>query len=194
MSEELSRAERRRLKRERGAKKKQESRRKGQWLNILIATLVIVGVGAYAYWSINKPPEPENNEVRVAIMDTQHVADTSEAEYNSNPPTSGPHFTDWHREWKFYEEELPIGGVLHNMEHGGVAIFYQPDIPQETKDLLAEFTKDNFKTIAGAKADLPAPIAIAAWGVYELFQDFDEAAMKRFYKRNLNHAPENVYP
>ena len=127
-------------------------------------------------------------------MKATHVSNTDAVVYNSNPPTSGPHFSDWHKDWTFYDSALPIGGLIHNMEHGGVVLFYQSSLDEATKDQLKAFTEDNFKMIASVKEDLPAPIALAAWGVYELFDAFDEEAMKRFYKKHRDHAPENVYP
>lgn len=195
MNNNLSRAERRRLKRERSKERKREVRRKAESAKHLVTFLVIAILFLVTgVWYFGRAPEPENNEVRIPIMESEHTANTDNVTYNSNPPTSGPHFTDWHKEWKFYETELPTGGLIHNMEHGGVVIFYKPDLPQETKGLLRELTEKNDKMIASANADIPASIALAAWGVYEYFDDFDEIGMEAFYKRNRNRGPENVYP
>ena len=127
-------------------------------------------------------------------MEGDHRGNTDDVVYNSNPPTSGPHYSNWHKDWKFYDSELPTGGLIHNMEHGGVVVFFKPDIAQETKDLIKGFADDEQKVIAGANADIPSPVAMAAWGVYEYFDDFDERAMKAFYKRNRNRGPELIYP
>lgn len=197
MAENLSRAERRRLKREEGKLKERGTEKQTKSLYFILILILIIGLFSAVYWALSSSPKLEDdeiNEVKVPIMATEHTGNTDDVEYNSNPPTSGPHYTDWHKDWKFYDSELPIGGLIHNMEHGGIVVFYQPHLSQETKDLIKEFTEDEQKVIASANTEIPAPIALAAWGVYEYFDDFDEVTMNAFYKRNRNRSPENVYP
>lgn len=155
--------------------------------------LIILGGGIYWY-SVVAVPDVPNNEVKVAIMNRDHVSNIDGTEYNSNPPTSGPHLSEWEKEWKFYDTEQPMGGLVHNMEHGGIVVLYKSSVDESTKAALKKFTEDNFKVIAAVDEDLTAPIALAAWGYYELFDSFNEDGMKRFYKKHLNRAPENVYP
>lgn len=159
-----------------------------------MACLIFAIIAIPLFWYSTKPPEPKSAAVKVTIQNRDHVATTNGVVYNSNPPTSGPHFTDWHKDWKFYDIALPTGGLIHNMEHGGVVVWYKSSVDSATKDRLKEFTENNFKIIASVNEDIPAPIALSAWGVYELFDVFDEAKFKRFYKKNLNRGPENVYP
>jgi len=156
--------------------------------------LILAGVIIVAFWYFVSQEEIPNNEVTAPIMNQEHTTNTDGVEYNSNPPTSGPHFPDWHKDWKFYETALPTGGLLHNMEHGGVVVWYKSSVDDATKEQLKEFTEDNFKMIASVNEDIPAQMALSAWGVYELFDVFDEVKFKRFYKKHLNRAPENVYP
>lgn len=190
MSENLSRAEHRQHKRE---KQKLQKMTKGL-SSLKIVSLALVTIAALVLWYLLRQPALPHNEVEVSIMSSEHIANTDDVVYNSNPPTSGPHFSDWKKEWKFYESELPTSGLIHNMEHGGIVVFYKSTLDEASKAELKEFTEDNFKVIASVKEDIPAPIALSAWGVYELFDMFDEAGMKRFYEANLNNAPENVYP
>lgn len=195
MSEPSSRAERRRRKHEMRKLQKFEAKksaRKSSALTLILGLIILIGVPAL-WWSSRTPAGP-NNEVEVEIMSREHIGSTDGIVYNSNPPTSGPHFSNWEQDWDFYDTDLPMGGLIHNMEHGGVVVLYRSSVDDATKEQLKQFTKDNFKTIAAMNDDIPSPIAMASWGVYEWFETFDEAAMKRFYKRNLNHAPENVYP
>lgn len=164
----------------------------------ILLVLLLVGipilVGTYNK-DIQDNLTKNNNEVIVPIMEENgHLSDVSEIEYNSNPPTSGPHFSDWHKEWKFYKEEQPIGGLIHNMEHGGVVLFYSSSIEDSVKDDLESYVEGNFKIIASPKYGLGKDMVLAAWGVYEEFDYFDEASFDRFYKAHLNKAPETVYP
>src|SRR3989344_5078 len=43
--------------------------------------------------------------------------------YNSNPPTSGPHYEQPSR-WGVSQAELPDEQLIHNLEHGGIWISY----------------------------------------------------------------------
>ncbi len=163
----------------------------------LILIAIVIGIPFLTMQESKLPPEvlEANAEVKVPIMENSgHQSDVSGIQYNSNPPTSGPHFADWHTEWTFYEEEQPMGGLIHNMEHGGIVLFYDPSISDEQKQLLSDYVDDTFKIIASPYERLEAPIVLAAWGVYEEFDAFDSDRFERFYRFNLNNAPENVYP
>lgn len=158
------------------------------------AVLGLIVIGAGVYWYLGAAENVPTNAVKVSIMNRDHVSGTEGITYNSNPPTSGPHFSEWENEWKFYDTELAMGGLVHNMEHGGIVVFYKSSLDEATKAALKQFTENNFKTIASVNEDLPSPIALASWGYYELFDTFDEERMQAFYKKHLNNAPENVYP
>jgi hypothetical protein len=44
--------------------------------------------------------------------------------WNSNPPSSGPHFGLW-AYWGIYPTPIPRGYYVHNLEHGGVVLSYR---------------------------------------------------------------------
>ena len=76
------------------------------------------------------PNEPDHSDVPTL---------TTKPEWNSNPPTSGPHYVEW-AIWNFYDEEVPLVKSVHNLEHGGVVIHYGPQVPHsgggEAPDVL----------------------------------------------------------
>lgn len=58
------------------------------------------------------------------IQGREHITvGASHLPYNSNPPTSGPHY-DNAAPWGIYDHELPDEQLIHNLEHGGVWISY----------------------------------------------------------------------
>lgn len=88
--------------------------------------------------------------------------------YNSDPPTSGPH---WGVEPPFgvNEQPVPVEAQVHGLEDGGVAINYDCDLYQgdcgELKDALAEITRSGQRVML-APYDLGnagAPIVLTAW-------------------------------
>jgi Protein of unknown function (DUF3105) len=55
--------------------------------------------------------------------------------YNSDPPTSGPHYAT-PADPGFYTSPLEPEQLVHNLEHGQIVIWYRPDAPQETIDQI----------------------------------------------------------
>ncbi len=48
--------------------------------------------------------------------------------YNTSPPSSGLHLDYW-APWGLLGIPLATGEVIHNAEHGGVVVWYQPNDP-----------------------------------------------------------------
>jgi hypothetical protein len=121
-TEELSRRERRKLFREQQKKEQiqtQASRGMGKWVAIL-AIVALLGWGAYSLYKNSTKPLPGKE---VAEMGRDHVTDIFGVEYNSNPPTSGPHFAVWAKPG-VYDRFISDGYLIHSMEHGYVIIWY----------------------------------------------------------------------
>ena len=57
------------------------------------------------------------------------------AKWNTDPPTSGPHY-GIPAVFGIYNEELEIARVVHNLEHGGIYILYGKDVPDSTVEQL----------------------------------------------------------
>ncbi len=57
--------------------------------------------------------------------------------YTTRPASSGPHFATVWAEWKAYERPLDARAYVHNLEHGGFAIFYRCDSADDCPDLAA---------------------------------------------------------
>jgi len=127
-----------------------------------------------------------------AIQGRDHIAiGSSHPEYNSNPPTSGWHY-EKEAEWGIYDEELPDEQLVHNLEHCGVWISYQPTISSETKDKLLSFARRfPSKMIVTPRARNDSAIALASWGVLLKLPDYREDLMTAFVTSFLNrNGPE----
>lgn len=62
-------------------------------------------------------------ERQFAIEDSPLVTDCSAVQYQSNPPTSGPHYITWPA-YKTYAEAIPRGFTVHALSHGAVVFSY----------------------------------------------------------------------
>lgn len=119
---------------------------------------------------------------KVALLDFPHISQLAAADvvYNSNPPTSGPHFGAALAPG-IYGGYLQPGLTVHAMEHGRVVIHYRPDTPPEIVDQLASiarrFARD---TVMHPNPNIDAQIALTAWGRIETFDSYDEDAIVRF--------------
>lgn len=98
--------------------------------------------------------------------------------YNSTPPTSGPHYGNL-VEWGVYTQPVPYQMLLHNMEDGGVIVYYQcPDGCPNTIDALTSivnaYIDDGRRLVLApntpgwsngttSHADMGAQIVVTAW-------------------------------
>lgn len=100
-----------------------------------------------------------------AAGSADHVDSTDGVKYSSDPPSSGQHFPDW-AAFGFFDEVVEDGYVVHNMEHGGVALWYGPDALNEarTKIVRDDVLDDKEKWIVVPRPKLDG-IALAAWGM-----------------------------
>jgi hypothetical protein len=83
--------------------------------------------------------------------------------YNSFPPTSGTHF-DRTAKWSIYTYPIPQIALVHNLEHGGVAIQYGNKIPKDTVSKIAAWYRQHSNGLV--VAPFPAlgdRIALTAW-------------------------------
>jgi len=130
------------------------------------------------------------------IEGNAHFEPPETNEYESNPPTSGDHYLV-PAEDGAYLEAAPTEGVLHTLEHGRVAIQYDPALDDTIKgDLTALFEEDPYHMVLTPNTtDMPFEVAATAWGQYlgcpEANEDvFD--AIRAFKDEYRDQGPEFV--
>lgn len=194
MDKNLENMNRKDKKKERKKKAKLDAKRKARFKKLLtrlkwtILFLVIVAsIAGLAYVSI-APAEGELFE----SQGSEHIPVTDEEivlDYNSNPPTSGPHAGS-PAEWGYYEFELPDEQLIHNIEHGGIWISYI-DLPEEQLKLLEEFANEHPESVIVTKrAKNDSNISIASWQRLTKLEGVDMNVIEGFYKANKNKSPE----
>ncbi len=162
-------------------------------LSVIIIIVAIMGLGALLFMFGNTPPNdrPQVGE-EIPIMGTEHIGVGQAHEpYNSNPPTSGPHYAQ-PGAWGFYDQPLPDEQLIHNLEHGGIWIAYK-DVDAETIEKLRDIQRRN----SGSVIVTPRPtnetkLSLASWGHLDKFEDFDEARILNFIRSNKNRSPEPI--
>ncbi|MEP6468918.1 MAG: DUF3105 domain-containing protein [Chloroflexota bacterium] len=118
----------------------------------------------------------ETNSVGTRMPDegANHVPQTQVPTYRSVPATSGPHWSlgDGIAPlfWKVYTSPVPEPAAVHNLEHGGIVIWYQSTATPEDIQKLTQFVQQQlgtsqFKIILSPwdGKDFGHPIAVTAW-------------------------------
>ena len=155
-------------------------------------TIVIAGVvGAIALfvWFSSQSEKNRPGEVYTE-QGREHIAvGSAHPAYNSNPPTSGPHYAE-EATWGIYQKELPDEQLLHNLEHGGIWISYT-GIDQDTQNQLEALAKkDPDKMVVTPRAKDDAKIVVASWTRLLKLDQFNEAEIAAFINANKNKSPE----
>ena len=128
----------------------------------------------------------------IPIQSAKHIQPgASHPDYNSNPPTSGWHYSK-QADWGFYTKELPDERVVHNLEHGGIWITYT-SVSEETRSKLRDVVRQYPKSVIVTKrSENDAPIAVASWGQLMKLESFDRDRIVEFIEQNQNHSPEPI--
>lgn len=86
---------------------------------IIIVTLLIAIPIFLISKSFTKPVPGE----LIADFGRNHVTDIAGVSYNSDPPTSGPHFPMWAKKG-VYDRLISDGYLIHSLEHGYIILSY----------------------------------------------------------------------
>ena len=130
---------------------------------------------------------------------------TSKA-WNTTPPTSGPHY-QVPAVWGTYDDAVNQAQLVHNLEHGGIAIQYGTGVPEETVQALKGFVQENSRgTILAPYPALGDRIALGAWVTENASEPekgtaylakcpgFDEPAFAAFLDAYQFQGPERFPP
>ncbi|MFD3163158.1 DUF3105 domain-containing protein [Herpetosiphon sp. NSE202] len=123
---------------------------------------------------------------------------TSESvNYKSLPPTSGYHAA-YPADWGYHFYDVQDEALVHNLEHGGVIIFYNPQLitPSELIQLEATFNtlyQRNDHTIFRLRMNMDATVAVTAWEYRLMLRDNANLdAVNTFFSEHIARGPECV--
>jgi hypothetical protein len=133
-----------------------------------------------------------------------HVSCTSTPVYQTEPPSSGNHYSCW-PEYRTFDVPVPWGNLMHGLEHGAIAIVYNcgsagcADEVARAQAFLDSLPLDTAlgcsstrRVILAPDPTLPVRWAASAW-TWTLRADcFDETAFRQFYTAHYDQAPESI--
>ena len=155
------------------------------------AGIAVILIGAIVFFATRPPP--------VALANVQTFTDQGQAhldagapapDYNSDPPTSGPH-APAAAACGIYRQAPPDINLVHDLEHGVIVAFYDPASASEARDDLEAFARDaGTHVIVAPREGMAAPITLTAWTHMLTLDGFDAAAVDAFYGEYAQRGPE----
>ncbi|HEY3302099.1 MAG TPA: DUF3105 domain-containing protein [Candidatus Binatia bacterium] len=197
---ELSRTERRKTERQarKDAQQKQNQKKKiasrlQTAVLCLIGALLLAGAGywAYAKWNAGSPAQ------FVKSLGNRHISESEVGliNYNSDPPTSGPHLP-MIANWGIHQQPVTKELQVHNLEDGGVIVQYNcpltnPECVPLIEKLAGIVRRYSRNVILAPYPDMKEKIALTAWSRIDKFDDFDENRIVRFIEAyiHIDHHP-----
>lgn len=190
--------------REKREKLRQEAateRRNQNRLLVGFGVVLVLLAGGLVYAAV-RPQIGVANELSFPSQGNNHIeyGQPSPIAYNSTPPNSGPHYGGL-AQWAVHEEPIRYEQLIHNMEDGGVIIYYQceedcPELAEQLRDSAQpyidagrhvavvpnrpEYTVGNGQTI---HEDMEAKIALTAWTKVLKMDEYDADAINQFIVR-----------
>jgi hypothetical protein len=130
-----------------------------------------------------------------------HIAQgTAGGPYHSVPATSGPHWSsaDSPGPWGVYPNAQRQERLLHNLEHGGIVIWYQParldavGVAALTTYVSQQITTTQFKVILApwSGTDFGHAVAVTAWDWLLYLDTANVDAVRTFLDAHYGDAPE----
>jgi len=171
-------------------------------LGVVIAVLLLVGGGG------KSGEDATTDTMKAAGCTVQNVTATSrkhvtslsaKVKYNTTPPSNGSHYFS-PAIWDFYTEPAKPLQVVHNMEHGGVVIWWGDKVPSSTVERMRAFYNESPDGMVGTPLpSLGNKVAITAWtapaggtgtGHAAVCTSFDEDAFATFRDAYRGEGPE----
>lgn len=170
--------------------KRQQRRGSGAaWMLVPVVAAVLI-IGGALFFS-NRGSAASNDLLKdvktYADSGHNHVKSIIEQHpgYSTTPPTSG-----WHMPgllpWSFYDKPQSYEYLVHNMEDGGVIMYYSPkasDAVTQQLRTLRETVNPKFSVVAPGQADQPEEVILTAWTVMLREPTFDSAKTEAFLRK-----------
>jgi hypothetical protein len=131
---------------------------------------------------------------------THEEREFTEADYKTNPPTSGNHFPQWSDDAVYPAGGTPpLGMLVHTLEHGRINVQYKPGTPAETVEqleaLLAEQSEGYHMLLYENSTNMDAAVAATTWGHSLTCPEMNDQvfdAIRTFRAAYIDQGPENV--
>lgn len=170
---------------------------------IAVILVILIAAGGYlVVTQVSKPP--------VQIIGVKHASQgglhitrgQKHVPYNSEPASSGPHYNDQGAPapWGAYSQEIAPEVYVHNEEHGGIVVTYNPQLlpAAQVKQLERLFTSPYSDATFTPSKPLVMPraadthaIELAAWTYTLNLDTYNQSVLEKFYLQHVGKSPES---
>jgi len=169
-------------------------------LAIALGTVLLLGGGV---WFLGTQGAKEQARLNQPLMGESpadqgaaHVPVGTTVDYNTNPPTTGPHYGN-SQPAGIYDKPVPDGNLIHSMEHGAVILWYKDGTNglsvQDIERLKQIFSSVPVgKKIMVPRESLDVSVALTSWGKLLKLQTIDELQIKAFMETNEDRGLEKA--
>jgi hypothetical protein len=173
--ERKEQARRERERRIREARRRQRMRRLARWG---IAAAVVAGVGGIIWWQSREgrqlQAEAEAAANRLDCTDARTLEDLGAAHQppfqqgqGGVPAASGAHSNPLPPEPRVYDQPIPEENVLHNLEHGYVALYYSNEgdnaLSGDIRSALEDLVRGEEKVLMAPYPGLASSFDLVGW-------------------------------
>jgi hypothetical protein len=165
------------------------------------AALVFVAVIGYLIWQEARPIPRTGQDI--PLQGASHIpVGQAHEPYNSDPPTSGPHYAD-PAQAGFYDLAPADEYLVHSLEHGYVIIWYNcsalsdsacGQLKSQVKGAMGSAGNSQItgtpKLIAVPRLSMATELALTSWGRLDTFDRFDRQRILDFIHVFRDKAPE----
>jgi hypothetical protein len=175
------------------------------WRLLAIGGVLVVGVLIIALVLLVGGEPPQNVGTQQANDGSEHVRDgttipPADRPWSSTPGTSGVHW-DSPTSWGVYSTPQPEEQLIHNLEHGGIVIWYEPDTldADQVAELADHVNRQTSSGISGRYKYILSPwegpdfeksIAVTAWRQVLYLDEVDLDAIEEFARAHYGRSPE----
>lgn len=161
----------------------------------LVRWFVYLGLAAFLFWFLFLrtlgPREIEGHRVEQfsATGVSDHRSDPQT--YETVPPVSGPHNPN-PAPCGIHDAQIPDENFVHTLEHGAVAVLYDPTLDAEEIAAIEEIVGDfDSHTLSAPYTGMPEPIAVVSWSRMMRLDSVDEDAIRAYIDEFRREGPED---
>lgn len=203
MSKKLQAKQERRIAEERRRAAQRRAARRGNLTTVAIALVIVVVVVGIIVMDRRATEAPVGGAAAAANctdiethepQGREHVQPGTAVDYETTPPTSGPHHPS-PADPGFYSQAVPEEALVHNLEHGQIVIWYDPQAPAEVREQIESLVEQEpVATLAAPYDALPDPysLALTAWGASQMCEAIAQDSVDEFRARFQGRGPESV--
>jgi hypothetical protein len=162
-----------------------------------IVLVIALAIGAFAM--LPRPTAAQGHQVPTE-GNRQHVDQGADLHYRNRPPSSGDHYPT-PAGYGVFSHDIAGGNLVHTLEHGGVVIYYRPDLCdqgclsqlQQTYNTAPKSQRYGVvKMTVAPWSDMDPAITAAAWGWVDGMDQPDVQRILAFYREHVDRGPEDA--